>query len=45
VGAFGAGGLGGAAGVVEADLAARGQGAVRLARLLTEQSAALSGYE
>src|SRR5215218_4709955 len=40
VGAFGAGGLGWAAGVRQADLAARGQGPVGLAALLFEQAAA-----
>ena len=45
MGAFGVGGLGGAAGVGQADLAARGQGAVGLAWLLTEQPTPLSGRQ
>jgi hypothetical protein len=40
-GAFGAGGLGWAAGVGQADLAAGGEGAVGLTRLLLEESAAV----
>ena len=45
VGAFGAGGLAWAAGVGQADLAARGQGAAGLARLLGQQPAALGGRQ
>jgi hypothetical protein len=45
MGAFGAGGLGWAAGMLEADLAAGGQGAVGLARLLGQQPAALGGRQ
>jgi hypothetical protein len=45
MGAFGAGGLGGPAGMGEADLAARGQSPVGLARLLAKQPAPLSGRE
>jgi hypothetical protein len=43
--ALGAGGLGGAAGMGQADLATRGQGAAGLARLLSQQPAALGGIE
>jgi hypothetical protein len=43
VGAFGAGGLAGTAGVSQADLAARGQGPVGLAGLLGEKAAAFGG--
>jgi hypothetical protein len=43
VGAFGAGGLPWAAGVGQADLAARGQGPMGLAGLLGEQAAAFGG--
>ena len=43
MGAFGAGGLGWAAGMGQADLAARGQGPVGLAGLLGEEAAAFGG--
>ena len=45
VGAFGAGGLAWAAGVGQADLAARGQGAAGLAGLLGQQPAAFGGRQ
>ena len=43
MGGFGAGGVGGAAGMGQADLAARGQGAAGLAGLLGQQPAAVGG--
>jgi hypothetical protein len=43
MGTFGGGGVGGAAGMGQADLAAGGQGAAGLARLLGQQSALLGG--
>jgi hypothetical protein len=43
MGAFGGGGVGGAAGMGQADLAAGGQGAAGLTWLLPEEAAALSG--
>jgi hypothetical protein len=45
VAAFGGSGVGGAAGMGQADLAARGQGAAGLARFLGEQPTALSGIQ
>jgi len=45
MGAFGAGGLGRAAGVGQADLAARGEGAVGLAGLLGPQPTPLCGIQ
>ena len=45
MGAFGAGGLGWAAGVGQADLAARGEGAAGLAGLFGQQPTALGGCQ